>query len=498
MPHFEPERYAEDAQPVIAAVDGQIWTPVIRHGCTFDEKVFILVMENFAKNPNLNSSWLFRADILQDEASSSFGDSTPEGLGSHVRDFKEFQRVRIMVRKLIPRNPKRDEPLIQTCMFLSNEGEMDRGTTRRHMVVYIPHVSDQGELPFYHPKVRGIAHLHEWDSSTGQGAVSLHIWHFEEQDLGAAGRLDRTLLMILSQLHKHGQGSVAGYVKRVHHDAIIPQSRFQDVYTRLKNEYGRQLVTSWAEHTDPTKHVFEDLGIAAFLIELWKDMYTENAFPGFVDIGCGNGLLVYILRKEGYQGWGFDARARKSWHAYNMAVDAEVGHALHAGTDSLQARVLLPCFVERPSENTTAWDETRVHDGVFPTGTFIISNHADELTPWTPILAARSRSSFIAIPCCSHNLTGQKFRAPPPADTSKGKSTYASLVAWVSNISADCGYEVETEALRIPSTRNTALIGRKFTAGDSTDLGSVIAKYGGAMGYCENISKLLKTGLRGH
>jgi tRNASer (uridine44-2'-O)-methyltransferase len=56
------------------------------------------------------------------------------------------------------------------------------------------------------------------------------------------------------------------------------------------------------------------------------------------------------------------------------------------------------------------------HDGIFKAGTFIVSNHADELTPWTPILAALSNVNdplpWLAIPCCSHALSGARYRYP--------------------------------------------------------------------------------------
>lgn len=46
---------------------------------------------------------------------------------------------------------------------------------------------------------------------------------------------------------------------------------------------------------DFEKYIFEDICIVVFMIELWKDMYGEGLFFGFVDVGCGNGLFVYIL-----------------------------------------------------------------------------------------------------------------------------------------------------------------------------------------------------------
>jgi tRNASer (uridine44-2'-O)-methyltransferase len=281
---------------------------------------------------------------------------------------------------------------------------------------------------------------------------------------------------------------------------------------QLKEKYARNLIRDWKESTDPVKHVFEDLGIAAFLIELWATMYGGETFPGFVDIGCGNGLLVYILNKEGYVGWGFDARSRKSWQTYNstdvllpetLSPNGDGAEKKTQSMDTLRQMVLIPdCLPEEValSDDNGEVTEDRIHNGVFPTGTFIISNHSDELTPWTPILAAQSDSPFIMIPCCSHDLSGARYRAPAPKKT-KGEpsSTYTSLVSWVSDIASDCGWEVEKEMLRIPSTRNAAIIGRRRTADSKTaNSEHVIQKYGGATGYRDSAMKLLKTAILGH
>src|SRR5262249_24439175 len=137
-------------------------------------------------------------------------------------------------------------------------------------------------------------------------------------------RLYRTAYNVLKIVHRHGVGRMAGYTKRVLHDRIIPQASFQNTYTRLKIKYAKTLIEGWVEKTDAGKHVFEDLGIAAFLLEVLGEAYRGDGvvggnkeargtdlvpeFPGFVDIGCGNSVLVYILLQEGYRGWGFDAR----------------------------------------------------------------------------------------------------------------------------------------------------------------------------------------------
>lgn len=124
----------------------------------------------------------------------------------------------------------------------------------------------------------------------------------------------RTALALLSTIHKFGKSSISGqaYVKRVHHDTLVPREAFQDLYLQLKEKY-IWILDAWKEKTDPIKHVFEvicasaciycqdwaealiqDVAILTFLILLWKDLYygSEGRPPGgFVDVGCGNGLL---------------------------------------------------------------------------------------------------------------------------------------------------------------------------------------------------------------
>jgi tRNASer (uridine44-2'-O)-methyltransferase len=468
------------------------WRPLYEQECQFDSTIFTEVMLNLIKNPNINSSWLFRADILHDEQGlPSAEQQQPEASNlPSIPAFSGLQCQRYMIRKLIPRNTSRDAPLDQTCLIYDSDIATEQ--EKKTLVVYLPHVASPDDMPFYHPKVEGIAFLHRWDSFNSRGSLSISYLFFP--DHVESNKLMRTALNLLGVTHKHGEGQAAGYVKRVHHDLLIPQATFQNRYAALKHKYAKSLTTTWAETTDPTKHVFEDLGIAAFLLQLWDDMYADKTFPGFVDIGCGNGLLVYILNQEGYLGWGFDARTRKSWAAYNTTVQMSSG-----SQDSLKQLVLIPALIGSDQAAEADIDDGVVHDGRFPKGTFIISNHADELTPWTPILAAESQCPFIMIPCCSHDLTGSRYRAPPPKDKTKSESAYSSLVAWVTEITRDCGWEVETEMLRIPSTRNTGLVGRTRAVDyNSIDLAQIIRRYGGAGGYVENASKLAKSTPRGH
>lgn len=43
---------------------------------------------------------------------------------------------------------------------------------------------------------------------------------------------------------------------------------------------------------------------------------NSTQLQSFVDLGCGNGLLVYILSSEGHPGIGIDLRKRGIWDMY--------------------------------------------------------------------------------------------------------------------------------------------------------------------------------------
>ena len=60
----------------------------------------------------------------------------------------------------------------------------------------------------------------------------------------------------------------------------------------------RWMLNWWQESTDATKHVFEDVAIAAWLVVYWARVYAHAGGKppgGFVDVGCGNGLLYVAL-----------------------------------------------------------------------------------------------------------------------------------------------------------------------------------------------------------
>lgn len=174
-------------------------------------------------------------------------------------------------------------------------------------------------------------------------------------------------------------------------------------------------------------------------------------FCSDVIYSCGNGLLTHILVSEGYEGFGIDLRARTSWAHYPEATQ-----------QALRVHAFDPTACE-------------VDTTYFPPGAFIIGNHADELTPWVPVLSTLHQSSgYISIPCCSWAFDAKYERSstatyPMPASDfveslnlggeGSNKSSYSMYRIWLATLSVHCGWEVESETLRIPSTRNWAIIG---------------------------------------
>jgi tRNASer (uridine44-2'-O)-methyltransferase len=168
---------------------------------------------------------------------------------------------------------------------------------------------------------------------------------------------------------------------------------------------------------------------------------------------CGNGLLTHILASEGYAGHGLDLRARTSWEHYPSATRSQ-----------LHVVALVPTTPE-------------LDESYLPRGSFLIGNHADELTPWIPVLAARAGAAgYLSIPCCAWSFDARFDRARDMpyevnldedrfienlnlgADGSR-TSGYVAYRIWIASLSIHCGWQVECETLRIPSTRNWAIIG---------------------------------------
>ncbi|CAM9474146.1 unnamed protein product [Lampetra planeri] len=210
--------------------------------------------------------------------------------------------------------------------------------------------------------------------------------------------------------------------------SLLPVEKYGVLYQRLKEKY-RNLVKVWPEVTDPEKFVYEDVAIASYLLVLWEEERAERGLEGrqsFVDLGCGNGLLVHILANEGHPGRGIDVRKRKIWDWYG------------AGT------ILEECAV------------TPGDDFLFTDVDWLIGNHSDELTPWIPVIAARSSFDcrYFVLPCCFHDFIGRYRRR------SCRRSQYREYLDFVAEIGNTCGFRVQEDTLRIPSTKRVCQVGK--------------------------------------
>lgn len=521
--------------------DGWLTSPDLSEsGLSFTPENFYETAVFLMANPNITSSHLFRADILfdsqgilktpqQDEELAGTSGGTASDTSESTVTAKPavrvtgFSLVRTVIRKLIPRNQNIDKPLVQTCHFYKSMAAASTGENGDHasniqalqrqsvLTMFLPHIESQDEIPFYHPQLRGLATLYDVQNSpegVNSGVMSVHFLPFSNE---IPERLERTLHILLNfyvRLTRGGQKAPSNEDEgkaSSSKDNLVPRHLAQNTYARLKTLYAADLCENWAESTEPSKHVYEDLAITAFLIELWRMMYgvapaKENPteqnettkFPGFVDMACGNGVLVYVLLMEGYSGWGFDARRRKSWSIYPEWVQ-----------ERLKEKILIP----KPFADVAETGDIGVNitPGDFARDTFIISNHADELTVWTPLIAAlacpESPLPFLAIPCCSHSLSGSRYRYPLPKGTKpktmteaaekpeqneqnpqpvsgdlkalrtakqaektdKGMVTsmYGLLTAKTIAVAEEAGYHVEKTLLRIPSTRNMGVVGSR-------------------------------------
>ena len=166
-------------------------------------------------------------------------------------------------------------------------------------------------------------------------------------------------------------------------------------------------------------------------------------------------MLTHILTAEGYAGVGIDLRARTSWSHYPSSTQSQ-----------LRVEALDPTALDDP-ETISAHPYLR-H------GVFIVGNHADELTPWVPVLATVcSASGYLSIPCCAWAFDARYQRSRDDAypipdgfvdslnlgGDGGNMSSYSSYRIWLASLSLHLGWRVECEMLRIPSTRNWAIVG---------------------------------------
>lgn len=95
---------------------------------------------------------------------------------------------------------------------------------------------------------------------------------------------------------------------------LVNLDEYVQLYNELKKRHFENILSQWnSESTNAEKFIHEDLGIATYLLLIWREQRPKS----FVDLGCGNGLLVYLLHKEGIPGGvGLDIRKRKIWNFF--------------------------------------------------------------------------------------------------------------------------------------------------------------------------------------
>lgn len=322
MPRAEPRPSFDPTWPEVVSFDTDGWLPVVQVEVQFSLDVFFQVLAtSFVLHPEINSSSILRADILFDSIDSNDhpgtalndvkGKAKSTESDEHTSEVFTTRRIR---RRLLPKAII-DAPLDQDCFFRQDADGL-RGELELLPLLdaTLSEEEQEASVPFYHPRVKSLliryrpCHVNEGSDSPEipqQAFVDVCVRSFPSVSLplDPASRLARTSLALLRVVHLHcvTRASSGPYTKRSHHDRLVSRETYQDLYLELKQKY-LWVLGAWKENTDPKKHVFEDVGIASWLMCLWRRMYPEvqgkdgreswgQPPGGFVDVGCGNGLL---------------------------------------------------------------------------------------------------------------------------------------------------------------------------------------------------------------
>jgi len=183
-----------------------------------------------------------------------------------------------------------------------NENELTR--------ILIPKKSDQNKLTEmitrsstsarFEENGSGIETKSEYEITLVDDSISLNIKSNGDSHPAVKSKwLENVLLPRLNRIHQNlnsnSSSASQGYPSTL---SLVDKQVYQSKYNALKEEYGKKLAADWPEVTDPQKFVFEDIAIAAYLLTLFEQIHGNKSIT-FLDIGCGNGLLVYLLNQSG-------------------------------------------------------------------------------------------------------------------------------------------------------------------------------------------------------
>ena len=322
-------------------------------------------------------------------------------------------------------------------------------------------------------------------------ATPTSIGRLPSQHMGGGARRTLTTLLQWAGTTDVTSGK-STHVEHQVFDVALSQAAFRSEYVRMKEKYGKKWVACWPEQTDPAKYVYEEIAIAAWLLALWREEQAQDEEQSgrpvkFVDLGCGNGFLTYLLIEEGHSGWGIDRQRRGIWKDYPPAVQQSL----------LCAEVEAATCVDTLAEQ---------FEGV----EWVLGNHTDELTPWVPVIARRlaeaqqsqpleeggagavmagdtgsaalalRNAGAASIPRLQSPLPSASPSWKPPRfwvlacclwdigpggedakfighDVKLGR--YHTYVAHIEAIAVALGYSVVRDTMRIPSTKNICLVG---------------------------------------
>ncbi|KRX82868.1 putative tRNA (uracil-O(2)-)-methyltransferase, partial [Trichinella sp. T6] len=284
--------------------------------------------------------------------------------------------------------------------------------------------SDDSEHCFY-SRPYGV----EMNTDKNDGVKVLQAFVFETSESeGAVDDDDQKLLEIFSckllkAMHRwisHKKGSL----KLSNTLSLVNQERFWAHYRKLKANYARSLINDWTERSPAEKTVFEDISIAAYLLTIWEEERIEKGttkMQSFVDLGCGNGLLVYLLNSEGHSGFGVDQRKRNIWDKFSSVSHETIMLELSGNAHRFHRQLGLAWQAELDYKQSRGSIDT------------LDSNLGDKR---------------------QHN----------------GQSHYRSYLLYIQEIMNSLDFSVNQDLLRIPSTKRICFVGRREKPCENVEL----------------------------